>query len=334
MDCCQKAIEELGAKVDLGQVATIAMSGQLNGLVLLDKDLNPLCNSAIWLDQRATEQADFLTAHYGDSLQKLALSTPGPIHVLSKLLWYKDNQSNLLDRTHKIVFAKDFITLRLAGVCVTDKSDAGAAFMLDLEKRDWAWELLSELGISSSILPSLHESPELVGRVTADCANETGLKAGISVVVGAGDMAALAIGTGVTTPDTACATIGTAGHVAYYQEMVPEQLPSGLFLMCHAVPGKYFLHGLVMTGGYSLTWFVENFVHAENTQTASRKQMLTVSCLIKQLKCRREQWPNLSSVSSGGLYSVQQSRCQSMFRGITCFRTSNVCPGNFGRSCL
>jgi xylulokinase len=267
----KKAIEELGAKVDLGQVATIAMSGQLNGLVLLDKDLNPLCNSAIWLDQRATEQADFLTAHYGDSLQKLALSTPGPIHVLSKLLWYKDNQSNLLDRTHKIVFAKDFITLRLAGVCVTDKSDAGAAFMLDLEKRDWAWELLSELGISSSILPSLHESPELVGRVTADCANETGLKAGISVVVGAGDMAALAIGTGVTTPDTACATIGTAGHVAYYQEMVPEQLPSGLFLMCHAVPGKYFLHGLVMTGGYSLTWFVENFVHAENTQTASEK---------------------------------------------------------------
>jgi len=68
--------------------------------------------------------------------------------------------------------------------------------MLDLRKRDWAKVFLSELEIPLHILPALHESPDIVGTITSLGAAETGLPKGIPVVAGAGDMGALAVGTG------------------------------------------------------------------------------------------------------------------------------------------
>jgi len=36
-------------------------------------------------------------------------------------------------------------------------------------------------------------------------------------------------------------------------------------------PGKYFWHGLVMTGGHSLAWFLDNFGETEKAKASSQK---------------------------------------------------------------
>ena len=266
----RQALAELSQQVDLAHTAGIGLSGQLNGLVLVDDTGSPLADAPIWLDQRATEQSRFLSDNWTDAIHTFALGTPGPIHSLAKLLWFLDNAPELIANTHKLLFPKDFITLKLTNQYVTDVSDAGATLMLDLRQRQWAVPFLSELRIPLEILPTVHESPDVVGTITAQAARETGLPRGIPVVAGAGDIGALAVGTGVTTTRTACTTIGTAGHMALYCDTFPKHHEHGLWMMCHAVPGKYFWHGLVMTGGHCLAWFLENFGQAEKARASSQ----------------------------------------------------------------
>ena len=56
-------------------------------------------------------------------------------------------------------------------------------------------------------------SPEVVGKISATGASETGLKVGTPVIAGAGDQAAGAVGMGIVAPGAVSATIGTSGVV-------------------------------------------------------------------------------------------------------------------------
>lgn len=257
------AVRESLRDVEPRRVKAVGLSGQLNGVVLIDEQGQPLRNAPIWLDQRACEQAQRIQDRFQDLLKQAGHGTVTGLHVLAKLLWHMGNEPRVVEKTARILFPKDYINFRLTGQFATDTSDPGAAAMLDMRRRDWAAELLAAVGIPPAWLPPVHESPEVIGYVTPEAAALTGLPEGIPVVAGAGDMAALAVGTGVVKPGTACASIATAGHVAIHLDAMPDALDERLWLMCHAVPGKYFWHGLVLTGGHCLDWFRLTFGQAE-----------------------------------------------------------------------
>lgn len=267
LQAVEKGIKELA--INKANVVGIGISGQLNGVVLVDKKGNPLRNAIIWLDRRAGKQAEYLNQKYGKLIKDYSLSQVGSIHSLSKILWLKENENQKLKNTYKILAPKDYISYKFTGRFVTDVTDAGAALMLNLKKREWAEEMLEKI-IPLEKLPELHESVEIIGSLTIEMAEKLGLPAGIPVVAGAGDMAALSLGTGVVKENRACATIGTAGHVAIYLPEVPEKFDDRVWIMVHALPRRYFLHGLVMNGGSSLKWFLENLIECEKEKAGSK----------------------------------------------------------------
>ncbi|MBO8140764.1 MAG: xylulokinase [Firmicutes bacterium] len=262
-EAVSRALGESLADLDRSRVKAIGLSGQLNGIVLVDAQGRPLTEAAIWLDQRATGQADRLEERFGELLRRATYGRISSIHGLAKLLWFMEREPDLVRHVHRVLFPKDYINFRLTGQFATDASDAGATGMLDMRRRDWFMELLDQLNVPAQWLPPVHESPDVIGTLTPEAASELGLLPGIPVVAGAGDMAALAVGTGVTSAGTGCASIATAGHVAVHLEEAPDVLDERLWLMCHAIPGRYFWHGLVLTGGYSLDWFRRRFGQAE-----------------------------------------------------------------------
>ncbi len=250
------AVEEL--TIPKKNIRVIGLSGQLNGLCPMDEKGKPLGNAMIWLDQRAEQEAGMLKKEYGKEIWEQCFTEPAAMLSLSKVLWLKNRKPELYEKTSKFIFPKDYITHCLTGDYVTDVTDAGAAAMLDLKKRDWAHGLLGEL-MDRQKLPRLFESVEIVGETRPEVSGLLGIEPGTPVVAGAGDMAALALGTGVIEENTACATIGTAGHIASFLSSLPGEGDPSLWVMCHAVPDAYFWHGLVMTGGYCLSWFKDNF---------------------------------------------------------------------------
>jgi xylulokinase len=254
--------------IKAADIKGIGLSGQMHGLVMLDKTGGVLRRSIIWCDQRTGRECDEITDRVGAN--RLISITANPAltgFTASKILWVRNNQPDLYRKCAHILLPKDYIRYKLTGEFATEVSDASGMQLLDIPKRRWSNEVLSKLEIEESLLPKVYESPEITGTVSAEAAKATGLARGTIVVGGGGDNAAAAVGTGVVTDGTAFTTIGSSGVVyAHSSKLVIE--PRGrVHTFCCAVPGAWHVMGVTQGAGLSLQWFRNNFCQSE-IQTA------------------------------------------------------------------
>lgn len=250
-----RAVREATAGVDRRRIAALALSGQLNAAVLLDAAGRPLRDALVWLDVRAASEAAWLRDRFGEVVRTATYSSLTPINALPKLLWLRRHEPATWEHVRHYLPAKDYVNFRLTGELAAEVTDLSVTALLDIRTGTYCRELLDAAGMPASVLPRIVASTDVVGRLSGEAAQALDLPAGTPVVAGAGDMAALAVGTGVTRPGTACATIATAGHVAAFLEGLPAGPDERLWLMVHAVPGRYFWHGMVMNAGDSLAFF-------------------------------------------------------------------------------
>jgi xylulokinase len=242
------------------QIACIGFSGQMHGAVLLDRRDEVIRPALIWCDQRTESQVRELTAQFGaNRLIDLTCNAPLTNFTLTKLLWVRENEPHNWERIAHLLLPKDFVRFQLTGERAIDMADASGTLLLDVAHRRWSAEVLRATGIDPQLLPTLLESPEVCGRVSARGAHATGLRAGTPVVVGAGDQAAGAVGMGIVRPGTVSATIGTSG-VVFGATDRPALDPKGrIHTFCHAVPGRWHVMGVTQAAGLSLRWFRDRF---------------------------------------------------------------------------
>ena len=255
-------LEQTGVKGS--EIAAVGFSGQMHGVVLLDKSRSVLRPSLIWCDQRSQAQCDWITKKVGAAQLIKYVSNPALTGFSApKMLWVRDNEPKIFERTAHFLLPKDFVRYRLTGEFATDVSDASGTLLFDVTHRRWSKEMLSALGLDSRILPKAYESPEITGQITPEVAVLTGLSAGTPVVAGAGDQAASAVGNGIVLPGLTSATLGTSGVIFTYTD-APKLDPHGrIHTFCHAVPGKWHVMGVTQGAGLSLRWFRDNFAHTE-----------------------------------------------------------------------
>jgi xylulokinase len=257
------ALEQSGLKG--ADIAGIGLSGQMHGVVLLDKVHTVLRPSLIWCDQRSQAQCDWITTTVGAERLIQLVSNPALTGFSApKLLWVRDNEPRIFERAAQFLLPKDFVRFRLTGEFATDVSDASGTLLFDVTHRRWSQEILSALKLDSSLLPRAYESPEVTGEVTRETAVLTGLAAGTPVVGGGGDQAASAVGNGIVLPGLTSATLGTSGVIFAYTD-APKLDPRGrIHTFCHAVPGKWHVMGVTQGAGLSLRWFRDNFGASEH----------------------------------------------------------------------
>lgn len=238
----------------------IGLTGQMHGLVLLDKDGHVVRPALIWCDQRSQAEVDEINARMTPEAVLKATANPAITgFTLPKLLWVRKHDPEAWAKVRHLLLPKDFIRYKLTGELASDVSDASGTGMFDVANRRWSNAVLDGLEISQSLLPPVHESPAATGEVTAAAARETGLEAGTVVVAGAGDQAASAIGNGIVSPGKVSCTVGTSGVVFAFSER-PVYDPKGrVHTFCHAIPGAWHVMGVTQGAGLSLQWFRNRF---------------------------------------------------------------------------
>ena len=85
-----------------------------------------------------------------------------------KILWVRQNEPRVYERTKHILLPKDYIRYRMTGEYATEVSDASGTLLLDVVNRTWSDKLLGLLDIDKALLPRLHESPEVTGTLHAE----------------------------------------------------------------------------------------------------------------------------------------------------------------------
>ncbi len=256
------------ARLDGAAIRGIGLSGQMHGVVLLDKNHKVLRPSLIWCDQRSQAQCDWIHNTVGRA-RTIELTCNPALTGFSapKILWVRDNEPAIFEQARLFLLPKDYIRFRLTGTVASEVSDASGTTLFDVANRQWSKEMLAALQLDPSFVPPVYESYVASASISELAARETGLKAGTPVVGGGGDQAAGGVGNGIVQPGVVSCTIGTSGVVFAFSDKPVLDAKGRVHTFCHAVPGKWHIMGVTQGAGLSLRWFRDNFAGAE-LQTA------------------------------------------------------------------
>lgn len=248
---------------EIHSVKAISFSGQMHSMVLLDEKDQPLWNAITWMDNRAkleAEEIDRLSREKG--YHDVLLVTVTPMVFVSFMYWMERNEPEVMKRACKALLVKDYIRYKICNEFGSDYSDAASTIVFDQVRREWAWDLMDDIGLNKALFAKeVHNAHEIAGYVTRECALETGLVEGTPVCYGGGDTLMNHIGNGLIRNDgRILSTIGTSSHVSTGLTH-PLMDPEGRgFTYCHALPDKWLMLVGGPNGGIVMKWLKNNIL--------------------------------------------------------------------------
>lgn len=246
-------------------VAAIGLTGQMHGLVLLDRQGEVLRPAILWNDQRTARQCDEIRVRIGrERLIQITGNDALPGFTAPKLLWVQQEEPEIYSEARHILLPKDYVRYRLTGEFAMDRADGSGTILFDLKERTWSAEVLSALEIPFEWLPPTFEGPEVTGVVSQEAAEQTGLVAGTPVVAGAGDQAAQAVGVGAVQPGIIALTLGTSGVVFATTPQAYIEPEGRLHAFCHALPNRWHFMGVMLSAAGSLQWYRDTLAPQES----------------------------------------------------------------------
>ena len=262
-EACYFAMKQAVAKSGKGpEIEAIGLTGQMLGNTMLDKDLKPIGNCMIWLDQRATEERDYIEEKLGiDPMLDITANYNLTGYWAPKLMWVKKNRPDIFEKTRMVLFPKDYLKLILTGEPSVEVTDTSGSFLMDMGRRDWSDEMFEVCDLPKDIVPSqIYESCDVVGYLRETIAGDLGLTPGIPVVGGAGDQPAGGIGNGVYKEGVVSATIGTSGVVfAATGKVIADHQRRAALCFCHSAPQTWCFFGCTLAAGGSFKWLRDTF---------------------------------------------------------------------------
>lgn len=245
-------------------VKALAISGQMHGLVILDKNDKVIRPAILWNDSRSEKECSYLNDVIGK--KRICEDTGNiafPGFMAPKILWVYEHEKANFDRIDKIMLPKDYLIYKFSGSFASDVSDASGMLLLDVEKRTYSSDMLDLCHIKESMLPHLFESYEEVGPLSMMIAERLGLSASVKIIAGAGDNAGAAIGTGCVKEGDCNISLGTSGTIFMPMGHFVADRENALHSFCDS-SGKYHLMGCILTASSARSFWLENILNSND----------------------------------------------------------------------
>jgi xylulokinase len=248
---------ELVAAAGGGGIAGVCVSGLGPCLLMCDEHVAPLRAAMLYgIDMRATAEIEELTERFGAERivercgKALSTQAVGP-----KLLWVRRNEPDVWQRARRWYSSHSFATARLTGEYVLDHHTASQCDPLyDLRAGDWARDWAEDVAPGLE-LPRLAWPGEVVGTVTAEAAEATGLPADTPVAAGTVDAWAEAFSAGVRAPGDLMLMYGST--MFFVQVLDQPAVHPGLWTTAGVERGSYSFAAGMATSGSLTAWMQE-----------------------------------------------------------------------------
>lgn len=240
--------------VNSQSIKGISFSGQMHGLVLLDRSQKVLRPAILWNDTRTVKEVKAIQDEFGESFTNITGNKPLEGFTLPKLLWIRRNEPMLFAQISKILLPKDYLRFRMTGKIQMEISDAAGTVLMNVRKQTWSGTIAKKIGIPKHWLPELINSTDYVGLIQQGTSVKTGLNPDTKVFGGAADNVCGALAAGILDERTAMCSIGTSGVVLAYEPSSQVDYHGELHFFNHAVPNSFYSMGVTLAAGYSLNW--------------------------------------------------------------------------------
>ena len=263
-DACQGLWQMEG--VDKEAIVGVGLTTQRSTVINLDTENQPLRPAIVWLDQRRTENLPPVGGLWGLLFNIAGMQpTVQYLQAEAEANWIKTRQPEIWKRTEKFIFLSGYLTYRLVGK-VIDSVGCQVGYMpFDYKKQDWAGRLdwkWDAVQVERDMLPELVPPTGLLGNISKEASEATGIPEGLPLIATAADKATEVIGAGCLDPHIGCLSYGTTATIntthRKYIEVIPliPPYPS-------AVPGAYSLEVQIYRGFWMVSWFKDEFGQVE-----------------------------------------------------------------------
>lgn len=261
-----ECIRQIAGKLKSGQrISCIGVTGQMHGLVALDKEGKPLRPVISCVDFRNKEQNDTLHKKAGGISGMLDYTNNKMISSCTggKLIWMMENEPLLYKKIACVINPKDYVRLELTGVCGVDESDASGFGLYDVRRHEWNKGLIKLSGISEKILPTVFKSDQTAGWVLPDIAKELGIDSGIPVIAGGGDAIMQTLGAGAVQEGIYSVVLGTGGLISASLRSCILNRDAKLQVYCSGLQDQWVAYAGLMSVGAAIDWFRDCYYSEE-----------------------------------------------------------------------
>jgi len=264
-------------------VAAVSVTGQGDGLWLIDRNGEPVAPAWLWLDARAASIVEEFTSSKDYDAHYARTGTGVNVCQMSvQLAWMSRHRPEVLTRAAHAFHCKDWIYFKLTGQRATDPSEGNFTFG-SYKTRNYAPDILDHLGAgpAKALLTPIVDGTRECARLTDAAAKATGLPSGTPVCLGYVDVLCTGLGGGLydATGQSGCTIVGSTGMHMRLQRVDQARLnpeKSG-YTMAFPAPGMVAQIQSNMASTLNIDWLLDlaRGVLSERGIAAERNDLLT-----------------------------------------------------------
>jgi len=271
-NCTKNALRRLADMDNIGaRMCAISVSSFGEAFVAMDAEERELGPVMIFTDHRGEEDYYAAMAHTSDAEIACVCGLPPSItYSISKLLYLKNHQRDIYDRTKCFLLIGGYILYKLCGEMAVDYSLASRTMLFDIHKNTWSDKLLDCFCIDKSKLPNAFQAGRILGKIRHDMAQELHISAKALLVLGGHDQPVCAFATGLNDA-RAVNSLGTSQCITplMHTPLPPETTltkfyPSEPFV----TEGRYCALAYNVSSGLLIDWFFQTFSLSTRSQFA------------------------------------------------------------------
>lgn len=223
-------------------IASIGITGQMHGILYIDKKGNAVSNFITWQDKRAKRICengiDYCDKIYKISGEKVSAGFGFATH------YYNTCNGLVPENAYTFCNITDYIVMKLSGIVfpVIHNSVSASFGLFDIKKSCFKAEKISELGMNNITMPVVTEDFLVCGKY-----------GNAAVSVGIGDNQAAFLGSVEDLDESILVNIGTGSQISTVWDT--DEIICGGTELRPLIKGKYILCGSALCGGeaYALT---------------------------------------------------------------------------------
>ena len=269
----QQVTAEVSAATRDDPIRSLATSTLGEAAVPVDGDAKPLANAIVGFDSRGEELAQaFRERISSEDVFRIAGHGINSAHTLFKILWRRENEPELFERTDKFLCFGDFNMASMGVEPHIDYSMAARTLAFDVHQLDWSDEILSTAGLAREKLARTAAPGTACGEIGAAASEAFGLPKGAVVSAGLHDQPAGILGTGIRPGESMLAT-GTVTCLGIHLKAPPKDLEMAKHNLCYyptVGEGQYISIAYNFTGGSLLKWYRDHLAGPELVEAEKR----------------------------------------------------------------
>ncbi len=236
----------------------IVYTSQRSSLVCISKNGDVLMDFIMWYDKRSQGICDGINNRLNSKHIQICGVKSSPILLAPKIAWVKKNMPQINNEVFKYISIQDYLIYRATRELATDPTLACRTGIMDIRNKNWSSTMMKHYQIREDQLCRIVPTGSIVGYVTEEFYDSTGVPKGIPVITAGGDQQSSVIGQGLEAK-TIGLTLGSGAYAVGVTDSLAGEMSEEFNISASSYASYWNIEKSIPSAGTSYDWCRNTF---------------------------------------------------------------------------